>query len=113
MLGCNQTYIQPNADVVVTFSVSRELSIEADRVSQKLSFFHSKKKGPEYAELYTNTFNKDLAVFRTSIFSDPINYLTTKKQMTKFSSANFQKMLSSSYVILRIQRLEAKQCRSR
>ena len=36
------------------------------------------------------------AVFR-------INMLTTKKQKTKFSSANFQKMLSPSYFILRIQ----------
>ena len=34
--------------------------------------------------------------------------LTTKKQTTKFSSANFQKMLSPSYIILRIQRLEGK-----
>ena len=42
-----------------------------------------------------------------------INFLTTKKQTTKFSSANFQKMLSLSYIILRIQRLEGKQCRSR
>ena len=41
------------------------------------------------------------------------NSLTTKKQTTKFSSANFQKMLSQSYIILRIQRLEGKQCRSR
>ena len=40
------------------------------------------------------------------------NSLTTEKQMTKFSSATFQKMLSSSYSILRIQRLEGKQCRS-
>ena len=39
--------------------------------------------------------------------------LTTEKQTTKFSSANFQKMLSPSYIILRIQRLEGKQCRSR
>ena len=31
--------------------------------------------------------------------------LTTKKQTTKFSCANYQKMLSPSYVILRIQRL--------
>ena len=30
----------------------------------------------------------------------------TKKQTTKFSSANYQKMLSPSYIILRIQRLE-------
>ena len=42
-----------------------------------------------------------------------INSLTTEKQTTKFSSANFQKMLSPSYIILRIQRLEGKQCRSR
>ena len=37
----------------------------------------------------------------------------TDKQMTKFSPANFQKMLSPSYIILRIQRLEDQQCRSR
>ena len=36
-----------------------------------------------------------------------------KKQTTKFSSAIFQKMLSPSYIILRIQRLEGKQCISR
>ena len=34
------------------------------------------------------------------------NSSTTKKQMAKFSSANFQKKLSPSYIILRIQRLE-------
>ena len=39
--------------------------------------------------------------------------LTTKKQMAKFLSAYFQKMLSPSYIILRIQRLEGKQCISR
>ena len=33
------------------------------------------------------------------------NSLTIKKQTTKFSSANFQKMLSPSYTILRIQKL--------
>ena len=32
--------------------------------------------------------------------------LTTKEQTTKFSSANFQKMLGLSYIILRFQRLE-------
>ena len=36
-----------------------------------------------------------------------INSLTAEKQTTKFLSANFQKMLSPSYIILRIQRLEA------
>ena len=41
-----------------------------------------------------------------------LNCLTTKKQATKFSSANFHKMLSSSYIILRIQRLGGKQRRS-
>ena len=38
------------------------------------------------------------------------NSLIIKKQTTK---ANFQNMLSPSYIILRIQRLEGKQCRSR
>ena len=42
-----------------------------------------------------------------------LNSLTTEKQTTKFSSANFQKMLSPSYIILRIQNLGGKQCRSR
>ena len=40
-----------------------------------------------------------------------INSLTTEKQTIKFSSANFQKILNPSYIILRIQRLESKQCR--
>ena len=34
------------------------------------------------------------------------NSLTTKNQMTKFSSANFQKMLHLNYIVLRIQKLE-------
>ena len=38
------------------------------------------------------------------------NSLTTEKQTTKFSSANLKKMLSPSCIILRIQRLEGKQC---
>ena len=42
-----------------------------------------------------------------------INSLTTEKQTTKFLSANFQKKLNPSYIILRIQRLEGKQCRAR
>ena len=41
-----------------------------------------------------------------------LNSLTIKKQTTKFTSANFQKMLISSCNILRIQRLEGKQCSS-
>ena len=41
-----------------------------------------------------------------------LNSLATKKQKTKSSSANFQnkKIKSPSYIILRIQRLEGKQC---
>ena len=42
-----------------------------------------------------------------------LNSLTTQKQTTKFLSANFQKNLSPSYIISRIQRLEGKLCRSR
>ena len=42
-----------------------------------------------------------------------VNSLTTKQQTTKFSSANFQEMWGPCYIILRIQRLEGKQCRSR
>ena len=37
------------------------------------------------------------------------NSFTTKKHMSKFSSANFQKLLSPSYIVLRNQRLEGKQ----
>ena len=37
-----------------------------------------------------------------------VKSLTTKKQTTKFSSANFKKMLNPNYNILRIQRLECK-----
>ena len=40
------------------------------------------------------------------------NSLTTEKQTTKFSSANFQKMLSPSYIIQRIETLKGKQSRS-
>ena len=36
------------------------------------------------------------------------NSFTTKKQMTKFLSANFPKMLSPRSILLRIQRLEGK-----
>ena len=43
----------------------------------------------------------------------PINSLTTRKQTTKFSSASFRKMSSPSYIVMRIQRLEGKQRRSR
>ena len=39
------------------------------------------------------------------------NSLTTKKQTIKCSSANFQKKITQSYIILRTQRLEGKQCR--
>ena len=42
-----------------------------------------------------------------------LNSFTTKKQTTKFSSANFKKMRSPNYIILRVQRLVGKQCRSR
>ena len=41
-----------------------------------------------------------------------VDSITTKSQTTKFSSANFQKKLSSIYTIWRNQRLEGKQCRS-
>ena len=39
-----------------------------------------------------------------------VNSLTTKKQTTKFSSANFQTTVGPCYIILRIQRLEGKKC---
>ena len=54
-------------------------------------------------------YNNSVLLYKFTSF----NSLTTEKQTTKFSSANFQKMLSPSYIILRIQRLEGKQCKSR
>ena len=64
--------------------------------------------GPLAPESNTHIqYNEPLTVDLT------LNSLTTEKQTTKYSSANFQKMLSPSYIILRIQRLEGKQCRSR
>ena len=45
--------------------------------------------------------------------TEGFNSLTNKKADDKISSANFQKILSPSYIILRIQRQEGKQCRSR
>ena len=41
-----------------------------------------------------------------------LNSFNSKKQATKFLSANFQKILSPNFNILSIQRLEGKQCRS-
>ena len=61
----------------------------------------------------------DLACLLTQClsFQKNVHFLTiqksAKKQMTKFTSANFQKMLSLSHIILKIQRLEGKQCSSR
>ena len=41
-----------------------------------------------------------------------LSSLSTEKQTTKCSSANFSKLLGPSHIILRIKRLEGKQCRS-
>ena len=49
----------------------------------------------------------------SKVFFSGLTLLTTKKQTTKFSSANFQKMLCLGNIILRTQGLEGKQCRSR
>ena len=57
--------------------------------------------------------HQDLRCLQIQLFSSLVlKELTTKKQTTKFSSANFQRMLSPSYIILRIQRLKGNQCRS-
>ena len=58
-----------------------------------------------------------LSVFADYPFSNlliyiAVNSLTTERQTTKLSSANFQTMLSQSFIVLGIQRLEGKQCRS-
>ena len=62
---------------------------------------------------YTAKFN----FVKTILVSCALIYIlflyTTKKQTTKFLSAYFKKILSPSYIIFRIQRLEGKQCRSR
>ena len=55
--------------------------------------------------------NSGLAALKIAILM--LNSLTTKKKSTKFLSAVFKKMISPSYIILRTQRLEGKQCRSR
>ena len=57
--------------------------------------------------------NPSLELHTAWSLTHKVNSLTTEKQTTKFSSANFQKMLSPSYIILRIQGLEGKQSRSR
>ena len=67
-------------------------------------------------ESLINNLLKALYLFVSLIsdyFHKDLNSLTTKEQTTKFTSANFQKMLSPCYIILRAQRLEGKQCRSR
>ena len=56
---------------------------------------------------------KVVVVYNMHSKTEMLNSVTTEKQTTKFSSANFQKMLSPSYIIWRIQKLEGKQCRSR
>ena len=77
----------------------------------KYSFFnlpsHTSLKKQHSQNIYWDDVNVVLAGMM-------FNSLTTEKQTTKkFLSANFKKMLSPSYIILRIQRLEGKQCRSR
>ena len=58
---------------------------------------------------YITKASRGLIITRRSHF----NSLTTEKHTTKFSSANFQKMFSPSYIALRILRLSGKQCGSR
>ena len=59
-------------------------------------------------QLQLSTKNLYARVIHIKIFqklrADNFNSLTTKKQTTKFSSANFQKMLSPSYIMLGIQK---------
>ena len=48
------------------------------------------------------------AVHHVTLRLKHLNSFTTKKQTTKLPSTNFQKMLSPSYIMLKIQRLEGK-----
>ena len=52
-----------------------------------------------------------IQILLLSAIKQQFSSLTTKKQMTKFSSTNFQ--IIPSYIKLRIQGLKGKQCRSR
>ena len=54
-------------------------------------------------------FDQTMVFYQSRLFE----FFNYQKQTTKFSSANFKKMLSPSVIILRIQRLEEKQCRPR
>ena len=71
-----------------------------------------KKFAPSFLKNLTLVEMEWQSCFPGNILSH-LNFLTTKKVDDNFSSANFQKLLSLSYIILRIQRLEGKQCRSR
>ena len=90
--------------------------------------FTSQKKGKLFNyqkaddKIFACKFSKNVKSKLHHIQIIKIDQFTGQKVLTlklpesrqqKFSSANFQKMLSPSYIIFRIQRLEVKQCRSR
>ena len=82
--------------------------VALDRI---LVYFHFRGGGGEGVELEV-TRSTPMQVCRYGVTCLLFNSLTTEKQTTKFSSANFQKISNPNYTILRIQRLEGKQCRS-
>ena len=64
-----------------------------------------------YRQIWIKKLHLERFAF-SSGFNSGFNSLTIKKQTTKLSSVNFKKMLSPSYIILRIQRPEGRLCRS-
>ena len=78
---------------------------------KKLTLISSSLQIPLNNVIVQNCSKKYWTMFGTSHCE--LNSFTTEKQTTKFLSANFQKMLSPCYIILRIQRQEDKQYRSR
>ena len=99
------------------------------RLSFLFSFSHSLGDGPIYTEILSRravkpetinqptsgTLRASLILLLNKCLIGPIEIelFNYQKADDKFSPANFQKILSPSYVIFRIKKLEGKQCRSR
>ena len=72
-----------------------------------------KGTGPKRSGRWTwKGIKRLVTVLYCILWGKQLNSSTTEEQTTKFSSANFQTKFNLSYIILRIQRLEGKPCRS-
>ena len=68
---------------------------------QSLSYCEFKDKRETSVDLDYEPPHRDLSCLQIQqLLSLVLNFLTTEKQTTKFSSASFQKNLSPSYIIL-------------